>query len=119
VGPDAEGLREVPARWLNRPFAATFDLILSEYAGYTDETILDLTLGRIHQMRSVILERRKEEHQRDLEVEEVKLQHICSAVHGAAGFKDGVKAASKIQLYEREKRIIIPSMAEVTRMFGV
>lgn len=69
-------------------------------------------------MRSVILERKKEAHLAQLDLEEVKLRHLCSSIYGAAGSKDGVKAANRIELYERERRIVVPSTAEVMRLFG-
>jgi hypothetical protein len=106
------------AHWLKRPFARTFDLILSEYAGYTDETILELRLGRIRQMRDVILERQKEEWQRHLMLEETKLRNICGAVYGASGSKDGVKSANSIELFERPKKLIVASSDRIKRMFG-
>lgn len=120
MGADPAGVPAPPAddRWLTHPFASTFDLILSEYAGYTDQSLLDVTLGRLHQMRESIFARKKEDRERELLLVEAELQHICGAIYAAAGSKDGVKAAARIQLFERPKRIVIPSDAQVRRMFG-
>lgn len=115
---DPEGVSEAPDRWLTRPFASTFDLILHEYPGYTDDTLLDVTLGRLHQMRDMILERKKEEDHAHLMVVEAELQHICSAVYASVGSKDGVKAASRIQLFERPKKLVVATEAQLMRMFS-
>ena len=88
VPEDADG-------WVRRPFARTFDLILSEYAGYTDESLLQVTLSRLHQMRAVIMERKREDRMQQLILEETKLRVLASSIHGAAGSKKGAKAAAK------------------------
>lgn len=83
--------------WERRPFARTFDLISSEY-GWTDDQILDLTMQRINQTRSVIWERRKQERARDLEVREIELRTLATHISAGAGHKEGLKAAEKISL---------------------
>jgi hypothetical protein len=94
--------------WLKRPFRRTFDLISSEY-GWTDGQILDLTLGRIREVRDLILTRRSEQFDRDVRLEEAKLRILAGAVHGAAGNKAGVSAASSIELIDRSKQPKKPS----------
>lgn len=68
-------------------------------------------------MRDVVFERRKEEWEKHLRLEETKLRNICGAIYAAAGSKDGVKAANDIQLFERPKQLIIPTMDQVGNMF--
>jgi len=108
--------------WLRRPFARTFDLLSSEY-GWTDSQILDLTLARMRQARDVIWERRAEEWKRDLRKKEQELRTLAGFIAGAAGWKDGVKNAARIELYERsrEERLApenLPATETVMRLFG-
>ena len=118
MGSPVDGVPEAEGRWVERPFASTFDLILSEYGGYTDEGLLDVTLGRLHQMRDVIVERRNEEQLRMLELEETKLRVTTSATHAAAGNKKGMKAAAKLKLFERPKKVVMASYEQIVSMFG-
>lgn len=117
-----ESADDVPEKdldsWATRPFAATFDLVLSQYAGYTDESLLNVSLERLHQMRELILERQQNEMLSKLMLEEVKLQAICGSIHAAAGNKAGAKEASRIQLFERERVVTVPDESRVARMFG-
>jgi hypothetical protein len=117
-----EGPGGVPGRevtgWDRRPFARSFDLLSSEY-GWTDDQILDLTMERIRQCRDVILERKVEDHKRDLRVKELEVQRMTAYIAGAAGWKDGVKNAGRFELYERtpEDRPL-PSYERLTKLFG-
>jgi hypothetical protein len=103
---------------LTRPFAATFDLILSEYAGYTDETLLEVTLERLHQMREVILLRRRDDQETELLVRETELRAMMSTVQAAAGNKKGAKEASRFKLFERRKVKALASTERIMSMFG-
>lgn len=76
---------------VSRPWARIFDLILSQYGGYDDEKILDLTLERVLQMVEVIWERRKEESQGN---QIVRLQELELAVKYLA-MSNAVAAQSK------------------------
>jgi hypothetical protein len=92
------------------------DLIASEY-GWSDDVILDTTMPRLRQIQEMILARQDDERQFLLKLEEVKLQVLAGAVHGAAGNKRGVKAASKIKLARRDREIA--DYDKVARLFGV
>lgn len=114
----AGGVPEASSGWLRRPFARTFDLLSSEY-GWTDSQILDLTLQRMRQCREVALERIDEERRRELRVREMEVRHLASMVAGAAGWKQGVSAARRIQLFERRKEdMALPSTERVVRLLG-
>lgn len=79
--------------------------------------VLDLTLPRLRQVQSVILERRYDEWQRRLRLEETKLQSLVGAVHAAAGNKRGAKAAGKIRLTRHDENDL-PSTDQVKQLFG-
>lgn len=85
--------------WLKRPFARTFDLISAEY-GWTDPQILDLTLGRMRQIRDVIRERDGERLRRDVSLMETQTQYICSFVASSAGNGPGAREALKIRFLD-------------------
>lgn len=115
-----EGVQQAEASksgWVRRPFARTFDLLSSQY-GWTDDQILDLTLGRMRQARDVALERLDEDWKQDLRVREQELRWICGTVAASMGNKKGVKAAARIELFERrpEERPL-PSAEAIARMF--
>jgi hypothetical protein len=117
--PAEEADDDVSEAWLRRPFARTFDLISSSY-GWTDEQILDLPIGRINQVRDVILERQDEDWKRRLRLEEASLQHICASIHGAAGNAEGMKQSQRIALYERgvgEITTRLPRSEDIERLF--
>lgn len=103
---------------MTRPFARTFDLISQQY-GWLDSQILDLTLGRMRQIRDVILERRDEDWRRELDVRETELQYTCQMIAASAGHKEGVKEAQRFRLYERPKAAPeLPSYEDVMRRLG-
>lgn len=85
--------------WRTRPFARTFDLLASEY-GWTDETVLDLTLGRLRQCREIVFERQAEERRRDLSVREVELRILAQFM---AQSPEAAKDAQRIELLDRPK----------------
>lgn len=112
-----------------RPWAEVFDLILSEYPGYTDDTILDLTLGRINQMVEVIVRRKVQvekarlRNQADLVQAEVKtmgtilmgLAQSTKAQRAMGRMVDSVSFSLDGEKKERE----IPSVGKVARFFGI
>lgn len=126
---EAEEVDRERAAWKARPFARTFDLIAAEY-GWTDDQILDLTMQRMAQIRSVIWERQDEEHRKMLSVKEVELRTLASYIAASAGNEKGVKSAAQITLVPPEKAPSgksgpkkidpdrLPSTAMVTRMFS-
>lgn len=116
MGEREEGLREDQEHWLTHPFASTFDLILSEYAGYTDQSLLQVTLTRLRQMREIIFRRRREELHRELEIRENELRTICQFIAAAQGQKKLAKQAAGLKLYRRPRAM--PSTERVERMFG-
>ena len=113
--------------------AAAFDLILSEYSGYTDETILDLTLDRIRQMVSVISERKRfEEEMRragDLQIAELVTKTLGGLLANlASNSKTGramIAAVKRIDFLkalrgrERKEEKELPSTESVLSRFGV
>lgn len=107
--------------WVERPWAATLDLIASEY-GWTDDQILDLTLARVRQIREVILARRDAEFRRNVTLEEVKVRHLVSATFAAANNKKGAAAGAAIELFQRDedaKKSKVPTTARVSSVFKV
>lgn len=62
--------------WSVRPFARTFDLISSEY-GWTDDQILQLTIGRFRQVRDVLMERSQEERRERLQEKEMEVRALA------------------------------------------
>lgn len=107
--------------WVDRPWAATFDLIASEY-GWTDEQILDLTLARMRQIREVVLRRRDAEFRKTVRLEEIKVRHLVSATFAAARNKKGAQQAASIEFMERdetEKKRTVPTIRQISRMFPV
>ena len=111
--------------------AHAFDLILSEYAGYTDDSILDLPMPRIRQMVEVISERRLIE--RNLEqkfqvrLAEMQTQMILAQLSNLAMTKEAGKAmranVAKVSFLptddEKKKEETVPSTREVATVFGV
>lgn len=63
-------------------------------------------MGRINQIRDVILERRKEDRSDLLRVEEMVTVFLSQSIHGAAGNSKGVRAASKFSLQPKEPKKI-------------
>lgn len=113
---DDDWVAELERRgWAGRPFARTFDLIAQEY-GWTDGQILDLTLSRMKQIRSVIWERRAEERRLTLRDKEAELRTLASFM---AQTRDAARAAQRIRLLKRPKGA--PSMPDtdtVLQLFG-
>lgn len=107
--------------WVERPWAATLDLIASEY-GWTDDQILDLTLPRMRQIREVILARRDAEFRKTVMVEEIKVRHLVSATFAAANNKKGAAAGAAIELLQKapdEKKSKVPTTQQVSSVFKV
>lgn len=77
---------------------------------------MDLTLGRLLQIRSVILQRRKEDARANLRLEEIKLRALMSSIHGAAGNKRGARQAAKFKLIKSDPAV--PRMESVIGKFG-
>lgn len=77
------------------------DLIAEQY-GWTDDQILDLTMQRMSQIRSVIWERQKEDRNKELSVREYELQTLAAYVAASAGNKKGLDNVSKISLVPSE-----------------
>ena len=118
---------------VTRPWAYTFDLILSEYAGYTDDSILDLPLARIRQMVDVIQERKSWAQYYDnlfrLKVAEAESRALGSLLAGVAqtskASKKITQAASALDFGKMirkpgestEKEL--PSTNQVLRLMGV
>ena len=112
-----------------RPWAEIFDLILSEYPGYTDETILDLTLARINQMVEVIVKRKikaekaRLRNQADLVQAEVKT--LGAILMGLAQSREAQRAMGRMvesvsfSLDGEKKEREIPSVGQVVRFLGV
>lgn len=92
---------------MTRPFARTLDLISSEY-GWSDSQILGMSLERIFQVRDVIVERRSEEREQMLMLEEAKLQNMVGAIYAAAGSKQGVQLAQSIKFTSAKPEDSIP-----------
>lgn len=110
----------VSQSWKERPFARSFDLIAGEY-GWTDDQILDLTLGRMRQIREVIWERQEQDRRRELRVREIELQTLASYIAASGGSKEGVRSASKIRLVPPlagEKDVKMIPYEKARRMFG-
>lgn len=91
---------------------------MAEYGGYTDETLLNVTLGRLHQMREVILLRRRDEHEADLLVRETGLRAVMSTIMASVGSKKGAKEAARFKLFERRKVKKLASYEQIVGMFG-
>lgn len=91
---------------------------MSEYGGYTDETLLNVTLGRLHQMREVILLRRRDEHEADLLVRETGLRAVMSTIMASVGSKKGAKEAARFKLFERRRVKKLASYEQIVGMFG-
>jgi hypothetical protein len=113
--------------------AEAFDLILSEYSGYTDEALLELPLGRILQMVKVIHRRRVRNVTADLKFQ-MKLAetHARTLIGGLAPLAQTTEAyeimckhadvlrfdgSGKPEDAKPQKKI--PTIAEVSRVFGV
>ena len=108
-----------------------FDLILSEYAGYTDDSLLDVTMDRIRQMAEVITERRKRTTENDVRqlavVAQVHATALGAVLGGLAPTKEAAKGIRKVvQSFDflkflglAEKKKAIPSTDSVMRAFGV
>jgi len=90
---------------MRRPFARTFDLISSEY-GWTDDQILDVTLGRLRQIRDVLFERRAEERDQQIDLVEAQTRQLAASIFSAAGSRKGADAASRITLFDRAKKAV-------------
>lgn len=91
---------------------------MAEYSGYTDETLLNVTLGRLHQMREVILQRRRDEHEADLLVRETGLRAVMSTIMASVGSKKGAKEAARFKLFERRRVKKLASYEQIVGMFG-
>lgn len=58
---------------------------------------MDLTPQRIEQLRDVIVKRRNEVRDRDLDYKEIEVRAVTSAIHSAAGDGKGAEHASKFR----------------------
>jgi hypothetical protein len=78
-------------------------MILSEYAGYTDQTLLDVTLPRIRQMVKVIAARREVELTTQFRLQLVVAQmQVSSTCMILAGLAQDRKQARAIQSAARD-----------------
>ena len=100
--------------WAERPFARTFDLISSQY-GWTDSTILDLTIGRFRQIRDILFQRQAEEQRRHLRTEETVLRIQAQYMARSAAAQ---REARKITLLEAPKRVVPIPASKVGSLFG-
>lgn len=108
-------------------------MILHQYPGYTDETILDLTLTRIRQMVSVISERLEREARlhvkQQLNIAEVHARQLGNYLTGVAASKDASKAIAKAvestrfklddEPEDESKEKELPSTQQVAAAMGV
>jgi hypothetical protein len=112
-----------------RPWAEVFDLILSQYPGYTDEMILDLSLARINQMVDVIVRRRirdaKDQIRAQAQLTEAAVKTMGAVMMNLAQTSKAQKAMGRMlesvsfNLDGEKKAKELPSTAKVTRLFGV
>src|SRR3990167_9274508 len=102
--------------------AAAFDLLSSEY-GWTDEQILDLTLGRLLRCVRAVNARRTAEFRQQVRLTE---EHARLIVNALAGLAQTKKAGQAIESFARklsllppeERKPELPSTATVERLFG-
>lgn len=99
-----------------------FDLISKEY-GWTDEVILDLTIGRLRQIEDVIGERHRERELSRLYTREAELRIIAECIAAGSGSAENMSAARSIQLFPRPDEVTsgdrpLPSFESVKGMFG-
>jgi len=91
---------------------------LSEYGGYTDEALLNVTLGRLHQMREVILQRKRDDREDEMLVRETGLRAVMSTIMASVGSKKGAKEAARFKLFERRRVKKLASYEQIVGMFG-
>lgn len=104
--------------WKARPFARTFDLLASEY-GWSDDQILDLTLGRMRQVREVIWERLAEDRRRALKDKEAEVKTLASFMAQSREALAAAKAIRMVEDDEDETPQIRPiPYDQARRMFG-
>lgn len=111
------------------PWAEVFDLILSEYPGYTDDTILDLTLGRINQMVDVIVKRKvrevKDQMRMQANLAEAEVKTLGAVMMNLAQTAKAQKAMGRMlesisfSLDGEKKPKELPQTSKVMRLFGV
>ena len=104
---DSTGIRQKEID--KEPWATVFDLIQSEYEGWTDDIILDLTLDRILQVCGAINRRKAKKFKLDLKVKELVTRTICKFVAATAypakkgkNIKALIHAADEITFIEDE-----------------
>ena len=90
-------------------WAGFFDLISSEY-GWTDEEILELTLGRLHQIMEAVMARRGREFEERVRIAEAQSKAIVGAMPGLAFSTKASKAVAK---YARKLEFLPPKKKEL------
>lgn len=80
--------------------------------------IMDLTVGRLVQVRDVILTRRRYRHRREIMLEEMKIRTLTSHMAANAGNKAGMAAAERITFLPGERANEPVSMERAARVFG-
>jgi hypothetical protein len=113
--------------------AEAFDLVLTEYRGYTDDSILDLTLDRFRQMVRVIIQRKRREmrmkQEWDLSVAEVLARSLGSITAGLSqskrqysGLRQALDSFSFVALLdgkEKAEEARMPATSSVVSALGV
>lgn len=102
---------------MTRPFARLFDLISKEY-GWTDDDILDLTVGRLVQIRDVVRERLSE--QADEMADRVERQTNALMQQMAAVMGGDPGKLKYWRMYPKPKKGTenLPDYSRVSKMFG-
>lgn len=109
---------------VKHPLTRTFDLLASEY-GWTDDYILDRTLGRIRLAVDAIATRFKSDRQRELLLAELTVKGIVGALPAIGSTKGAGKAIGKymksLQFWKDEeedpKPRPLPSEHQIEEMF--
>lgn len=77
-----------------------------------------MTLGRLHQMREVILQRKRDDREDDMVIQETGLRAIMSTIMASVGSKKGAKEAARFKLFERRRVKKLASYEQIVGMFG-
>lgn len=77
-----------------------------------------MTLGRLHQMREVILQRKRDDREDDMVLQETGLRAIMSTIMASVGSKKGAKEAARFKLFERRRVKKLASYEQIVGMFG-
>lgn len=83
------------------PWARTFDILSHEY-GWSDDHILDLTLGRIEQIIRQVIKRKQREAKERTKLAEAVTRHIAMF---SAQTKEAAKAAAEIELWAEKPQL--------------